>query len=84
MSTPSMPAAPLDPARAAESRAYQQTITLIVGPTVSLVLVSLRIYTRLAILRMRFWEDVAIVISMVCGLPQSFSPQQGRVETWMH
>jgi hypothetical protein len=60
-----------DPARASESRATQQMIVLIVCPAVSLVLVLLRIYTRLAILRKRFWEDLVIVIAMILSIAMS-------------
>lgn len=60
-------AAPLDPARASESRGYQVTIANIVCVIFALVLVALRIYTRLAIVRKRFWEDIVIVIAMVCN-----------------
>jgi len=60
-------AAPLDPARASESRGYQLTITNLVCLLFALVLVALRIYTRLVIVRKRFWEDAVIVIAMVCN-----------------
>jgi hypothetical protein len=60
-------AAPLDPARASESRASQVTTTNLVCLMFALVLVALRIYTRLAIVRKRFWEDVVIVLAMVCS-----------------
>ena len=43
------------------------TITNIVCICFALVLVALRIYTRLAIVRKRFWEDMAIVAAMVCN-----------------
>ena len=59
--------APLDPARASESRGYQVTIADLVCVTVALVLVALRIYTRLVIVRKRFWEDIVIVMAMVCN-----------------
>jgi len=60
-------AAPLDPARASESRGYQVTIANVVCLMFALVLVSLRVYTRLVIVRKRFWEDTAIIIAMVCN-----------------
>jgi len=59
--------APLDPARASESRAYQVTIANVVCIIVALMLVAMRIYTRLVIVRKRFWEDIVIVIAMVCN-----------------
>lgn len=56
---------PLDPARASESRGYQLTTTLIVCPIFASVLVGLRIYTRLVILRKHFWEDLVMVLALV-------------------
>lgn len=60
-------AAPLDPTRASESRSYQVTIANLVCVIFALVLVALRVYTRLVIVRKRFWEDIAIIITMVCN-----------------
>jgi len=57
-------------------------IVLVVCLTVSLVLVLLRIYTRLFILRKRFWEDLILVIAMVCwlGFYSVFFPTTTRAE----
>jgi len=67
MSTNSTTAAarPVDLARAAESRGYEVTIANIVCAVFALVLVVLRVYTRLVVVRKRFWEDFAIVMAMV-------------------
>jgi len=71
MSTNSTTAAarPVDLARAAESRGYEVTIANIVCAVFALVLVVLRVYTRLVVVRKRFWEDFAIVMAMVGSLP---------------
>jgi hypothetical protein len=59
---------PVDPARASESRSYQLTTTLIICPIFAFVLVALRIYTRLVILRKHFWEDLVMVLALVCEI----------------
>jgi hypothetical protein len=61
-------AAPPDPARASEFRGYEVTIANLVCVVFALVPVVLRIYTRLVIVRKRFWEDMAIAAAMVCTL----------------
>jgi hypothetical protein len=63
---------PVDPARASESRGYQLTTTLIICPIFAFVLVALRVYTRLVILRKHFWEDLVMVLALVCDI-QLFS-----------
>ncbi|KAK1836829.1 hypothetical protein QBC39DRAFT_247105 [Podospora conica] len=61
---------PLDPARASESRGYQLTTTLVICPIFALVLVTLRVYTRLVILQKRFWEDFVMVLALLSILLQ--------------
>ncbi|KAK0719434.1 hypothetical protein B0H67DRAFT_509719 [Lasiosphaeris hirsuta] len=54
----------LNPGRQNESRAYQLTTAAIVCPTFAAALVALRIYTRLVLIRKRFWEDFTIVVAL--------------------
>ncbi|KAK4445492.1 hypothetical protein QBC34DRAFT_358287 [Podospora aff. communis PSN243] len=70
MSANSTTAALPDPARASESRGYEVTTVNLVCVIFALVLVVLRIYTRLAIVRKRFWEDAAIAAAMLSILLQ--------------
>jgi len=55
----------LDPARQHESRAYEVTTALIVAPIFATVFTVLRIYTRLLLVKKRFWEDFTIVVALV-------------------
>ncbi|KAK0624243.1 hypothetical protein B0T14DRAFT_392044, partial [Immersiella caudata] len=59
-----------DPARASEFRGYEVTIANIICVVIAVVLVALRIYTRLAIVRKRFWEDLAIGAAVLSILLQ--------------
>ncbi|KAK4449551.1 hypothetical protein QBC34DRAFT_494356 [Podospora aff. communis PSN243] len=63
--------APVDPARASESRAYQLTTTLIVCPIFAGILVALRMYTRLVIIKKHFWEDLSMAIAMIFSIIMS-------------
>lgn len=64
MSTPRPTMTP-DPNRWNESRGYQLTAVAIVCPILPAILTALRIYTRLVLIRKRFWEDLSIVIALV-------------------
>jgi len=64
------PPAP-SPSRASESRAYQLTTALIICPIFASLLVALRIYTRLFIIRKRFWEDLSMVVALVFSIVMS-------------
>lgn len=48
-----------------ESRAWQHTTAIIVCPTIAAVLTALRFYTRLALLKKCFWEDLSIGVALV-------------------
>ncbi|KAK0616873.1 hypothetical protein B0T14DRAFT_523959 [Immersiella caudata] len=63
--------APVDPARASESRAWQLTTTLLVCPILAGILVALRMYTRLVIIKKHFWEDLSMVIAMIFSIIMS-------------
>lgn len=67
--------ASLDPTRASETRTYQLTTTLIVCPIFAGVLVALRLYTRLTIIRKRFWEDASIAIALTFSIVMSLFNQ---------
>lgn len=64
MSTPRPTMTP-DPNRRNESRGYQLTTVAIVCPILPVILTTLRIYTRLILIKKRFWEDLSIVIALV-------------------
>ncbi|KAH6649547.1 hypothetical protein F5144DRAFT_553367 [Chaetomium tenue] len=55
-----------DPNRRNESRGYQLTTVAIVCPILPVILTTLRIYTRLVLIKKRFWEDLSIAIALVC------------------
>jgi len=50
---------------ASESRAWQLTTTLLVCPIFTGILVALRMYTRLVVIKKHFWEDLSMAIAMV-------------------
>jgi hypothetical protein len=68
MSAPGPGLAP-DPARWNESRGHELTITAIVSPILPTILTALRIYTRLVLIKKRFWEDASIVAALVRESP---------------
>ncbi|EAQ92116.1 hypothetical protein CHGG_00351 [Chaetomium globosum CBS 148.51] len=59
-----------DPNRRNESRGYQLTTVAIVCPILPVILRMLRIYTRLILIKKRFWEDLSIVIALLSVLLQ--------------
>jgi hypothetical protein len=54
-----------DPGRWHESRGYQLITAAIVCPILPAIFTALRIYTRLVLIKKRFWEDFSIVVALV-------------------
>ncbi|KAK3360700.1 hypothetical protein B0T25DRAFT_536204 [Lasiosphaeria hispida] len=69
----------LNPGRQNESRAYQLTTAAIVCPSFAAALITLRIYTRLVLIRKYFWEDFTIVVALACTIVLSVSMYLGAV-----
>jgi len=57
--------APLDPARQYETRAPQIIAALVTCPAIAAILVAMRIYTRVFVVRKHFLEDYSIVAALV-------------------
>jgi hypothetical protein len=57
--------------RADESRASEMATAIILSPIIAGVTVALRIYTRRALVKVRFFEDYCIICAMLCSLAMS-------------
>ena len=65
------PALASDPDRQNESRAHQLTTAVILCPIFAVVFTALRVYTRLFLIKVRFWEDLTVVVAWVCAMDLS-------------
>lgn len=54
-----------------ETRAAELVAALVAGPTIAAIIVAMRIYTRFAIIRKRFWEDYSILAALACSIAMS-------------
>ena len=54
-----------DTDRQNESRAHQLTTAVIICPIFAAVFAALRVYTRLFLIKVRFWEDLTVVFAWV-------------------
>lgn len=61
-----------------ETRAPQALAIVFTCPAIALILVVLRLYTRLFLLKRVFWEDYAIIAAMVSREPAQWFPMRGE------
>lgn len=69
----------LGPSHQLETRAWQLTAALILCPAFAAIFTALRVYTRLVLIKVRFWDDLAIVAALVCAGLMSVCMQLGVV-----
>jgi hypothetical protein len=70
-----------DPARWNEFRGYQLTTAAIVCAFFAALFTALRVYTRVALIRKYFWEDLSIVVALVRAMPGIWY-QDVRIESF--
>ncbi|KAM7220299.1 hypothetical protein V8F06_004265 [Rhypophila decipiens] len=63
--------APVSADRLNETRAPQALVAIVLCPTLALICVALRLYTRTFLLKKVFWEDYTIVVAMVISIMMS-------------
>ncbi|KAM7190973.1 hypothetical protein V8F20_009511 [Naviculisporaceae sp. PSN 640] len=62
---------PVSPERLNETRAPQALVAIILCPTLALIAVGLRLYTRTVLLKKVFWEDYTIIVAMIISIIMS-------------